>query len=41
MNQICTQILFDAAARNLEVIDEADVVLVLADMDRQRGMTTN
>ncbi|MDF2683241.1 MAG: hypothetical protein K0R47_4431 [Brevibacillus sp.] len=36
VNQICMQILFDAAARNLEVIEEADVVRVLADMDRQR-----
>lgn len=40
VNQICTQILLDAAARNLEVIEEADVVRVLADMDRQRGVTS-
>ncbi|MBD2846395.1 AAA family ATPase [Paenibacillus sp. IB182496] len=39
VNQICTQILLDAAARNLEVIEESDVVRVLADMDRQRGLT--
>lgn len=39
VNQICTQILLDAATRNLEVIEEADVVRVLADMDRQRGIT--
>lgn len=41
VNQICTQILLDATARSLEVIEEADVVRVLADMDRQRGVTTN
>lgn len=38
-NQICMQILLDSAARNLEVIEESDVVRVLADMDRQRGVT--
>jgi type II secretory pathway predicted ATPase ExeA len=40
VNQICTQILLDATARKLEVIEESDVVRVLGDMDRQRGMTT-
>ncbi|MCL6543463.1 MULTISPECIES: ExeA family protein [Bacillati] len=40
VNQICTQILLDAAARNLDVIEEGDVVRVLADMDRQRGVTS-
>lgn len=39
VNQICTQILIEAAARNLEVIEESDIVRVLADMDRQRGLT--
>ena len=39
VNQICMQILLDAAARNLEVIEEGDVVRVLTDMDRQRGVT--
>ena len=39
VNQVCTQILFDASARNLEVIEEGDVVRILADMDRQRGVT--
>lgn len=39
VNQICMQILFDAAARHLEVIEEGDVIRVLADMDRQRGVT--
>src|SRR5690606_3143165 len=39
VNQICTQILIDAAIRKLEVIEESDVVRVLADMDRQRGLT--
>ena len=39
VNQICTQVLLDATARNLEVIEEGDVVRVLADMDRQRGLT--
>lgn len=39
VNQICTQILLDASARSLEVIEESDVVRVLADMDRQRGLT--
>jgi type II secretory pathway predicted ATPase ExeA len=39
VNQICTQILLDTATRNLEVIEESDVVRVLADMDRQRGFT--
>lgn len=40
VNQICTQILLDAAARNLEVVEEGDVIRVLADMDRQRGLTS-
>ncbi|WP_199613854.1 hypothetical protein [Paenibacillus alkalitolerans] len=40
LNQIWTQILPDATARNLEVIEEADVGRVLADMDRQRGVTS-
>ncbi|SFM15692.1 AAA domain-containing protein [Paenibacillus sp. 1_12] len=40
VNQIGNQILLDATARNLEVIEEADVVRVLADMDRQRGVTS-
>ncbi len=39
INQICTQILLDASSRRLEVIEESDVVRVLADMDRQRGVT--
>jgi len=39
VNQICTQILLDATARNLETIEENDVVRVLMDMDRQRGVT--
>ena len=39
VNQIGTQILLDAAARNLEAIEEGDVVRVLADMDRQCGLT--
>lgn len=40
VNQICTQILLDAETRHLEVIEETDVVRMLADMDRQRGVTT-
>jgi type II secretory pathway predicted ATPase ExeA len=39
VNQICMQLLLDAAARSLEVVEESDVVRVLADMDRQRGVT--
>ncbi len=38
VNQICTQILLGATARNLEMIEENDVVRVLMDMDRQRGV---
>lgn len=38
VNQICTQVLLDAGARKLEVIEESDVVRVLGDMDRQRGL---
>lgn len=40
INQLCNQILLDAQSRNLEVIEESDVVRVLADMDRQRGSST-
>ena len=39
VNQICTQILLGATARNLEMGEENDVVRVLMDMDRQRGVT--
>jgi type II secretory pathway predicted ATPase ExeA len=39
VNQVCTQILFDATTRNLEVIEDGDVARILADMDRQRGLT--
>lgn len=36
VNLLCTHVLFEAAARMLEVIEEPDVVRVLADLDRQR-----
>lgn len=38
INQICNQILLDASSREPEVIEESDVVRVIADMDRQRGL---
>ncbi|MNR41406.1 hypothetical protein D3C85_1597930 [compost metagenome] len=38
-NQICTQTLLDVASKGLEVIEESHIARVLADMDRQRGIT--
>ena len=38
VNQICVQVLLDAANRHPEVIEEGDVARILADMDRQRGI---
>lgn len=39
INQICSQALHDAANRGHEIIEEAHIARVLADFDRQRGMS--
>jgi type II secretory pathway predicted ATPase ExeA len=39
INLICAQALLDAVAKNLEVIEESHIVKILADMDRQRGIS--
>jgi type II secretory pathway predicted ATPase ExeA len=39
INLICAQALLDAVANNLEVIEESHIMRILADMDRQRGIT--
>lgn len=38
-NQICAQTLLDVSSKELEVIEESHIARVLADMDRQRGIT--
>ncbi|GEO28171.1 hypothetical protein ACOALA_08000 [Alicyclobacillus acidoterrestris] len=37
VNQMCTQALYDAAAKNSEAIDESHVGRVLTDQEWQRG----
>lgn len=37
VNQICSQALFDAEGKDVEVIEDMHIGRVLADMDRQRG----
>lgn len=38
-NQICTQALLEAGHKDMDVMEEAQIIRVLADMDRQRGLT--
>ena len=37
MNLICTQVLYEAHLKQIDVIEENLVGRILADMDRQRG----
>jgi len=37
VNQICSQALFEAEGKNLDVVEDMHIGRVLADMDRQRG----
>lgn len=39
MNQLCTQALYDAAAKNSEAIDDGHIQRVLTDQEWQRGTT--
>lgn len=39
VNQICSQALFEAEGKGHEVVEEAHIGRVLADMDKQRGAT--
>jgi type II secretory pathway predicted ATPase ExeA len=39
VNLICTQALYDAAQRGHDVIEESHIIRILADLDRQRGIT--
>lgn len=39
-NQICSQALLDTASKKLEVIEESHIVRILADLDRQRGISS-
>lgn len=40
INQICTPALLEAVSNKLEVIEESHIVRILADVDRQRGVTS-
>lgn len=39
INLICTQALYDAAQRGHNVVEESHIIRILADLDRQRGIT--
>lgn len=39
INQICTHVLLEASGKSLEVVEESLIVRILADLDRQRGLT--
>jgi len=39
-NQICSQALLDATSKKMDVVEESHIVRILADMDRQRGVTS-
>jgi type II secretory pathway predicted ATPase ExeA len=39
INHICTHALFDAERRNSEVIEDSHIGRILADMEKQRGLT--
>jgi type II secretory pathway predicted ATPase ExeA len=39
INQICSQALFDAEQKKVEVIEESHIGRILADLERQRGIT--
>jgi type II secretory pathway predicted ATPase ExeA len=39
INNICTHALFDAERRNSEVIEDSHIGRIMADLEKQRGLT--